>query len=178
MENENEAWSWAVPILDLIRARFENQRGLDTTAFFYFKPGADPLGMSQREEPQITQIEGVNLSTQEDTQLTFMMLQEMAFEYAPDAVMIVGEGWDFSHDQKAMEQAHRGEEVQPEQVSPCIFCTIETPATYYMSMADVLQDRRGNKTFIPHSLHDFEEVPNEQLQGRYARILPANKIQS
>lgn len=177
MENVTDnPWEWAVPVLVLIRLRFENQGSLNTAAFFCYNPGTDPLGMNTRDKQEIAQIEGLDFSTPEATQLTFMMLQEEAFNSAPDMIMIVGEGWDFSEDEEAMRQARLGEDVQPKIVKACIYCTIETPSAYFMSTAEVLQDSNGYQTFIPQSLFKFEEVANDQLSGRYARVLPANKL--
>jgi hypothetical protein len=173
---ENNPWEWAIPVIHLFRLKFENRGTMPTTACFYFKPGSDPLGMTQREHEEIMQIDGLDFTTQAATTLTFMMLEDEAFKAGPDMVMIVGEGWDFSEDEEAMQQAKLGEDVQPKVVKSCVYCTIETPSAYYMSTADVFEDKHGYKTFIPQSLFKFEEVSNEQLSGRYARVLPFNKL--
>jgi hypothetical protein len=173
---DHNPWEWAVPVVHLFRLKFENRGELPTTAFFYFKPGSDPLGMTTREHEEIMQIDGLDFTTQAATTLTFMMLEDEAFKAGPDMVMIVGEGWDFSEDEEAMQQAKLGEDVQPKVVKSCVYCTIETPSAYYMSTAEVLEDKHGYKTFIPQSLFKFEEISNEQLNGRYARVLPFNKL--
>lgn len=169
-------WAWAVPLLYSAQQTMEDHGEIPTTAFFFFSPGSDPFGLSTREQPEITQIDGLILTSPGATAQTIDLLQQMAFEEAPDAVMMIGEGWDFSDDPEAMEAARNGEEVMPTSVKACIFCSIETPSTYYISKADVIEDKHGFKTFIPRSLMLFEEVDNDKLNGRFARILPANKL--
>lgn len=171
----DKPWGWVVPLLYAAQQTMEEYGTIPTTAFFYFAPGTDPLG-NTREEPELTQYDGVNLTTDEYTAQTIELLKQAAFESGPDAVMMIGEGWDFSNDKEAMERAQKGEDVQPEIVTPCIFCSVETPKTYHLSKAEILKDNQENQTFIPKSLANFEEVPNEQLAGRFARILPANKV--
>lgn len=172
----DKPWAWAVPILYSVQNTLQEYGTIPTTAFFYSAPGADPLGMSVRDQPTITQIDGVNLTSPEATHQSITLLQQNAFEDGPDAVMMIGEAWDFSGDTEAMERARNGEDVQPSIVRPCIFCSIETPSAYYLSQAELLTDKHGFKTFVPQSLLLFEEVPNDKLNGRFARILPANKL--
>jgi hypothetical protein len=172
----DKPWAWAVPILYSVQNTLQEHGVVPTTAFFYFAPGADPLGMNVRDQATLTQIDGVNLTSPEATYQSIALLQQHAFEDAPDAVMMIGEGWDFSEDAEAMERARNGEDVQPSIVRPCIFFSIETPSAYYLSQAELLTDKHGFKTFVPQSLLLFEEVPNDKLNGRFARILSANKL--
>lgn len=175
-DTSDKPWAWTLPLLYSAQNTLQEHGAVPTTAFFYFAPGADPLGMNVREQATITQIDSVNLASPEATHQSIALLQQHAFEDAPDAVMMIGEGWDFSEDAEAMERAQNGEDVQPSTVKPCVFCSIETPNAYYLSQAELLTDKHGFKTFVPQALLLFEEVPNDKLNGRFARILPANKL--
>jgi hypothetical protein len=175
MSDQNDKpWAWAVPYLYTAQRTLEIYGTIPTTALFYTAPGTDPLGGTREES--LTQIDGINLSSDEATAQSIELLKRAAFEDAPDSILMIGEGWDFSDDEEAMKQAREGEDVQPTIVTSCVFCTVETPRMYYMSKAEILTDKNGYKTFVVRSLAEFQEVPVASLAGRFARILPFNKL--